>query len=80
VRQIPKGSGNWYVVVTHNGERRAQTTSSEEAEEKKGSWVRKRLSDLSDKEVFTPRKKKPALILGEYGDKQERPHSRRASR
>lgn len=68
VRQIPKDSGNWYVVVTRNGERRAQKMSSEEAAEKKATWVRKRLNSSADKEAFTPRKKKPALTLGDYAD------------
>lgn len=31
VRQIPKDSGSWYVVVTHKGERRAQKMSNEKA-------------------------------------------------
>jgi hypothetical protein len=34
VWQIPKGNGKWYVVVTHNGERRPQKMISEEAVEK----------------------------------------------
>jgi integrase len=68
VRQIPKASGNWYVIVTHNGERRAQKMSSEDAAEKKAEWVRKRLNSSSDKEAFTPRKRKPALTFGDYAD------------
>jgi len=74
VRQIPKDSGNWYVVVTHRGERRAQKMSSEEKAEKKAEWVRKRLGSLSDNEVFTPTKKKPSLTLGEYADTWEEGH------
>jgi integrase len=68
VRQIPKASGNWYVIVTHNGERRAQKMSSEDAAEKKAEWVRKRLTSSSDKEAFTPRRRKSALTLGDYAD------------
>ena len=68
VRQIPKESGNWYVVVTHKGERRALKMSNEKAAEKKAEWIRKRLSNLSDREVFTPRRKKPALTPGQYAD------------
>jgi integrase len=74
VRQIPKDSGNWYVVVTHKGERRAQKMSSEEAAEKKAEWVRKRLQSSSDKEAFTPRRKTPSLTLGAYADKWEAGH------
>ncbi len=68
VRQIPKDSGNWYVVVTHRGERRAQKMSSQEAAEKKAEWVLKRLGSSNDREAFAPRKKKPALTLGDYAD------------
>ena len=74
VRQIPNDSGNWYVVVTCKGERRAQKMSNEKAAEKKAEWIQKRLSNLSDKEVFTPRKKKPALTFGEYADKWQKGH------
>jgi len=68
VRQIPKDSGNWYVIVTHRGERRAQKMNSEEKAHSKAEWIRKRLNNLSDKEAFTPRKRKPALTLGDYAD------------
>src|SRR3972149_11216047 len=68
VRQIQKGSGNWYVVVTHKGERRAQKMKNEEAAEKKAVWVRKRLGSLSDAEAFTPRKRKAGPTLGDYAD------------
>jgi hypothetical protein len=42
--------------------------SNEKAAEKKAEWIRKRLDNLSDKEVLTPRRKRSALTLEEYAD------------
>lgn len=68
VRQIPPDSGDWYICVTHKGERRHQKMKNEEAALKKAEWVRKRLGNLSDAGAFTPKKKKPILTLGDYAD------------
>ncbi len=67
VRELPKGSGNWYVMVNYKGHRRARKMTSKASAETQARKIGKKIDD--GKFELPSESRGAAITLGAYAEK-----------